>query len=438
MQLHGRRMLVPVCAGYCCLILLLALLCACGSSSDEPPSSASSPSPTPEEEFSENRPPVHWTPLGEGANIPRLSRGFFDPDDPTWRWTEPTFHLYLDPIHTSEKNYVALDFAVAREHIEQAGKVTLTAFVDGERIGSSEYEAAGRREFSAEVPQSLIANKAHAQIEFRVEPPVKLGESGGELRGIIAVGAGFRDYHSTTELRALQKQRARNAYAELVKRQSQRIPAAERDRMQLLFHDLEVWRSMWFHGVEVIKNPLDLWMAQQVIYELQPDFIVETGTFKGGSALYWAHTLQGMRLTNSKVLTVDIYDHLTVALKNPLWDEYVQFFLGSSTDAEIVSKIATQVEDKTTIVFLDSDHRAHHVKRELEMYAPMVSPESYIVVEDTHIDALGTQPAIEAGPMAAIEEFLASEAGKDFERDLTREAFVLTFNPGGWLKRKAD
>ena len=54
-----------------------------------------------------------------------------------------------------------------------------------------------------------------------------------------------------------------------------------------------------------------------------------------------------------------------------------------------------------------------------------------MIVEDTHIDALGTQPGIEAGPTAAIEEFLDSEPGKDFERDLTREAFVLTFTPRG-------
>ena len=77
--------------------------------------------------------------------------------------------------------------------------------------------------------------------------------------------------------------RAKAAYSELVKQYPEKIPTAERNRLQLLFHDLDIWRSMWFQGVEIIKNPLDLWMAQQVIYELQPKYIVETGTFKGGS-----------------------------------------------------------------------------------------------------------------------------------------------------------
>ena len=144
---------------------------------------------------------------------------------------------------------------------------------------------------------------------------------------------------------------------------------------------------MWFQGVEIIKNPLDLWMAQQIIYEVRPDYVIETGTLKGGAALYWAHTLQGMGLHSSRVLTVDLLDHLSEAPKNPLWDDYVEFFLGSSTSEEVVSKIAEKVHGKTTLIFLDSDHRAHHVRRELELYAPLVSPGSYIVVEDTHIDA---------------------------------------------------
>ncbi len=392
--------------------------------------------PTPQEAFSPDRKAVPWTNLGEGANEERLVSGFSPPDHPAWRWTEPKFQLYLDPIHDSRKSYLAIDFAVTKEHIDQAGEVTLKALVEGELVAASAFEKDGRREISVEVPRRLTDNKAHVAIEFQVDPPFKLNDS--DLRGVVALGAGFRNYYSTSELRKRQVEQAKAAYTELVKQYPEKIPTAERNRLQLLFHDLDIWRSMWFQGVEVIKNPLDLWMAQQVIYELQPKYIVETGTFKGGSALYWAHTLRGMSLDDSRVLTVDIENLAADARTNPLWDEYVQFYLGSSTDERIVAEIAEQIRGKTTIVFLDSDHRAHHVKRELEMYAPLVSPGSYIVVEDTHIDALGTQPAIEAGPMAAIEEFLASDAGKDFERDLSREAFVLTFNPGGWLKRKSS
>ena len=421
--------------GWLTMVLLPALACACGSSPDQTPEQRR---PTPEEAFSSTRPPIHWTPLGAGANPPRLVSGFFDADDLLWRWTKPTFLLYLDPLLDTKKNYLSIDFVISADHIKQAGVVNLTAFVEGEQVGTSQYKNEGRHEFSVEVPERLTKGRAHVPIEFRVDPPLIRNNEAAEPKGVIAFGAGFRDYHSTRELRARQQEQARAAYTDLVEEYAQRIPSADRDRMQRLFHEFEIWRSIWFQGIEIIKNPLDLWMAQQMIYELQPDYIIETGTWKGGSALYWAHTLQGMGLDHSRVLTVDIFNHLGDALKNPLWDSYVEFFLGSSTSKEVVSKIARRVEGKTTLIFLDSDHRAHHVRRELELYAPLVSAGSYIVVEDTHIDALGTQPGIDAGPMAAVEEFLHSEAGKDFERDLTREVFVLTFNPGGWLRRRSN
>ena len=69
-------------------------------------------------------------------------------------------------------------------------------------------------------------------------------------------------------------------------------------------------------------------MTQQIIYELQPDYIVETGTMRGGSALYWAQTLQGFGLENSRVLTVDILDQTEAVNTHPLWEKYVRFFHG--------------------------------------------------------------------------------------------------------------
>jgi cephalosporin hydroxylase len=204
-----------------------------------------------------------------------------------------------------------------------------------------------------------------------------------------------------------------------------------------LFHKLPIWESMWFHNVRIIKNPLDLWMLQQIAWEVRPDFVVETGTWYGGSALYWAHTLNGMGLESARVLTVDIQD-LTGqgASSDFLWKKYVQFFLGSSTDPKIVGKMAEQVKNRRVIVNLDSDHSMHHVLEELRMYAPMVSPGSYIAVEDTHLDGVPTHPEQGPGPMAAVRQFLSEDAGRDFVQDFTREAMVMTSYPGGWLRRK--
>jgi len=193
---------------------------------------------------------------------------------------------------------------------------------------------------------------------------------------------------------------------------------------------------MWFENVPIEKNPLDLWMMQQIIYETRPDFIIETGTFRGGSALYWAYTLNGMGLANSRVITIDIQDLTANAASSPLWKKYVTFYKGSSTAPDIVAEIAKKTKGHSVLVTLDSDHRAEHVLNELHAYSPMVTPGSYLIVEDTHMDGVPTDPSFGPGPMNATLRFLKEDAGKDFEQDLSREAFIMTFNPGGWLKRK--
>ena len=78
----------------------------------------------------------------------------------------------------------------------------------------------------------------------------------------------------------------------------------------------------------------------------------------------------------------------------------------------------------------------NHVLNELRLYLPLVSPGSYIVVEDTHFDAIPTFPEQGAGPTAAVNVFLQEDLGKRFEQHLAREALVMTFNPGGWLRKK--
>jgi cephalosporin hydroxylase len=112
----------------------------------------------------------------------------------------------------------------------------------------------------------------------------------------------------------------------------------------------------------------------------------------------------------------------------------VEFSLGSSTDPAIVARFAQRVKNARTIINLDSDHSMRHVLNELRAYAPMVSPGSYIAVEDTHLDGVPTHPEQGPGPMAAVLQFLSEN--HDFEQDFSREAMVMTSYPGGWLRRK--
>jgi cephalosporin hydroxylase len=226
------------------------------------------------------------------------------------------------------------------------------------------------------------------------------------------------------------------AFAQIVALRDVKIPLEKQKEIARLFHDLDIWRNMWFLGIPIQKNPCDLWMMQQIVYETKPDVIVETGTFRGGSALYFAHMLEGMGLTDSKVITCDVEDACREAATLPLWQKHVEFILGSSTDEKTLERIRQACQGKRVLVVLDSLHEKDHVLKELDLYAPLVSAGSYLIVEDTNSDGVPVFPG-SIGPTAAVQAFLPTEQGKLFKQDVSREAMVLTFNPGGWLK-KAD
>jgi cephalosporin hydroxylase len=310
----------------------------------------------------------------------------------------------------------------------------MTARVNGVEVGRRRYSNTGRYRFTAVVPNRVL-EKQPAEVEFELDKSIRLADRNREV-GVIAVSATLKHTTDAGFDREAEVLRARHGYQYLLAKRGLLVSPKKQQEMMKLFHEVPVWRHMFFQNVQIEKNPLDLWMMQQIIYEVQPDFVVETGTWRGGSALYWAHTLNGMGLENSRVLTVDIQDVARAARTHPLWKKYVTFFQGSSTDPHIVSKIAGLVKGRKTLVTLDSDHTMPHVLKELNAYAPLVSHGSYLVAEDTHMDGVPTAPEFGPGPMAAVRRFLDDGGSRDFEQDLGREAYILTFNPGGWLRRK--
>ncbi len=256
----------------------------------------------------------------------------------------------------------------------------------------------------------------------------------GEYVAWYKNGSGDLYQHSLDDAEATEYMRT--ALADVVTRRDKAIPLEKQKEIARLFHDLEIWPNMWWMGIRTQKNPCDMWMMQQIIYEVRPDFIVEAGTFRGGSALYFAHMFEGMGLHESKVMTIDIVDNCAEARKLPIWNKYVEFIHGSSTAARIVDAVRNRVRGRTCMVVLDSDHSYQHVIQELRHYSALVTLDSYLVVEDTNLDGV---PILEDydGPTKAVREFLESDGGKNFVQDDIREAMVLTFNPGGWLRRIA-
>ncbi|MFK7931395.1 MAG: CmcI family methyltransferase [Myxococcota bacterium] len=204
-----------------------------------------------------------------------------------------------------------------------------------------------------------------------------------------------------------------------------------------LWHELWIWDDLSYLGVHIQKNPPDLFMMQQIIHEIRPDYIVETGTLHGGSAVYWAHVLDGLGLTESRIITVDIEDQTQEAAKQPLWQEYVEFIHADSVAPSTIAEVKRRLAGGgTVLVVLDSLHTAEHVQREMELYGELVTPGSYMVVEDTNIDGVPVLPGYGPGQMAGVIDYLDTGGDAKFEQDFSREKLLFTYNPGGWLRRK--
>jgi cephalosporin hydroxylase len=209
-------------------------------------------------------------------------------------------------------------------------------------------------------------------------------------------------------------------------RVSRRLDRAAVSRAHEVFYASNAWTQATWLGSQALKNPLDLWVYQEIMAETRPDVVVETGTYRGGSAHFLASVCD--LLGSGEVVSIDI---------EPLREDYPQhpritYLAGrSSTDAGVLAEVSERVEGRRTLIVLDSDHSQGHVEAELDAYAPLVPVGCYLIVEDSNIGQI--RKDLMPGPRQAIETFLAGRS--DFEIDREREKFLLTFNPSGYLKR---
>lgn len=212
-----------------------------------------------------------------------------------------------------------------------------------------------------------------------------------------------------------------------------------REFEKLFHHDpSRTWQNTRFLGAQILKNPLDMWVYQEILHELRPDVIVEAGTWRGGSASFLARMCD--LVGHGRVVTIDI------ALPDGTTEEMLPrhprltYTRGSTTDPVLVDRVCKSIAaDESVMVILDSDHNRDHVYAEMQVWAPRVTLGSYMIVEDTNLSGhpigLPTwDPAI-PGPMEAVETFLADRS--DFVVDRSCEKFFATCNPSGYLRRVA-
>jgi cephalosporin hydroxylase len=219
-------------------------------------------------------------------------------------------------------------------------------------------------------------------------------------------------------------------------------PQATIDRFHELYYNSRFTNgaNRWM-GVHAVQNPNDVWIIQEILFEVKPDFVVEAGTYKGGGAALWAMILREVNPAG-RVITIDIEDQVTDAKQLPIYRERVDFLLGSSTAPEVVAEVKRRVAGHGVVFILDSNHRKEHVLAELRAYADLVQVGGYIVVQDSNInghpvvltpDGPGGYYAGHPGPMEAIDEFLAAD--HRFLPDPRRERLLMTISPRGYLRR---
>ncbi|PFE00333.1 cephalosporin hydroxylase [Bacillus cereus] len=192
------------------------------------------------------------------------------------------------------------------------------------------------------------------------------------------------------------------------------------------YYDSLVWfkNTKWL-GVPIHKCPLDLFLYQEIIYQIKPDLIIECGTYDGGSALFFSSMLD--LIQKGQVLSIDIAPQLNLPTHPRL-----TYLRASSTSSEAIEKVQSMINPEDVVmVILDSDHSKNHVLNELKLYSRVVNTGSYLVVEDTNINGHPVLPNWGPGPMEAITEFL--KENNEFVIDESKHKFFVTFHPNGFL-----
>ena len=202
-----------------------------------------------------------------------------------------------------------------------------------------------------------------------------------------------------------------------------------------------MYEPQWM-GRPVIQFPHDILMMQELIWNVKPDIIVECGVAHGGSAIFYASLCELMG--HGKVIGVDveIRPHNREAIENHAMSRRIELIEGSSIDPATIAEVKRRCEGaQSVLICLDSNHTYKHVLAELEAYAPIVTPGSYLVAMDgaqAYVsDVPGGKPEWkEDHPLKAIHEFLAVHP--EYEGDPQYTRLLVTSSPEGFLKKKLE
>ena len=196
-------------------------------------------------------------------------------------------------------------------------------------------------------------------------------------------------------------------------------------------------------GRPIIKYPQDIVIMQELIWDVKPDLIIETGIAHGGSIIF-SSSMMELLGNGGKVIAVDIdiRKHNRDEIEKHPMMKNITMLEGSSVDEKIVQQITDYAKNfKKVMVVLDSNHSHEHVYRELELYTPLVSLDSYILLPDTFVEFFPkgyvTNRPWDVGnnPYTAMEAYLKTTDQFVKDESITNKLLITEAFGGGYLKR---
>lgn len=194
-------------------------------------------------------------------------------------------------------------------------------------------------------------------------------------------------------------------------------------------------------GRPIIQYPQDIVAMQEIIWEVKPDLIIETGVAHGGSIILYASIMSLIGKGKVLGIDIDIRAHNRTAIEEHALSDRIELIKGSSTDKKVIEKVESFVGHASKIlVVLDSNHTYEHVLAELRLYSKYVSKDSYVVVFDTVIDDMPDDFFPERpwgkgnNPKTAVHQFLHESDDFRLDQDIQSKLLV-TVAIDGFLKK---
>ena len=199
-------------------------------------------------------------------------------------------------------------------------------------------------------------------------------------------------------------------------------------------------------GRPIIQLPEDIVRIQEVIYRVRPDVIIETGVAHGGSLIFYSSLCKAMGKGRIIGVDIEIRPHNRAAIEAHELSSYISLVVGSSVAPDTVAAVRQLLRpNDRVLVILDSNHSRAHVSEELELYAPLVSPESYIVATDGIMNDVydvphGNPSWKDDNPAEAAKSFAAKHPEFQLEPppflfNETLDSPRLTYWPDAYLRR---